>query len=244
MSDSRLVTWLYPNAPFIDNDLLELSSETKDASDFGKYPRIINFSRASVTIRRDDGTEFIEQNSPCPHMLYNLMFKGKWQDAIRLCRVVESSQLWAALAGLALEFHELETAEVAFSSLTKVDKLQYIQYIRSITNEERRNAEMLLYRRCPDEAVSILLQADPPLIYRAIKVHINSFYWEKALDLAIKRDAYIDVVLWYRRKFLEKFHLAESDERFKKLFEKYGALDEDRIKKVKEEAKSAESPSH
>lgn len=57
---------------------------------------------------------------------------------------------------------------------TKVDKLEFVQHVLRISSDEGRNAEMALYRRCPDEAEAILLQASPPLIYRAIKLNVSS----------------------------------------------------------------------
>lgn len=55
----------------------------------------------------------------------------------------------------------------------QVDKLEFVQHVLQVSSEEGRNAELALYRRCPDEAESILLQASPPLIYRAIKLNVS-----------------------------------------------------------------------
>ena len=54
----------------------------------------------------------------------------------------------------------------------QVDKLEFVQHVLQVSSEEGRNAELALYRRCPDEAEAILLQASPPLIYRAIKLNV------------------------------------------------------------------------
>jgi intraflagellar transport protein 80 len=54
-----------------------------------------------------------------------------------------------------------------------VAKVEYLQYIKSIPSDEGRNAELAVFRRCPDEAEKILLQAKPPLVYRAIKLNIR-----------------------------------------------------------------------
>lgn len=55
----------------------------------------------------------------------------------------------------------------------KVDKLEFIQHVLRVSSEEGRNAELALYRKCPDEAEAILLQASPPLVYRAIKLNVS-----------------------------------------------------------------------
>lgn len=82
----------------------------------------------------------------------------------------------------------------------KVTKVEYIQYLKKVPSEEGKQAELALFRRLPDEAVSyilycilitiiinfviyyyyqerILLQATPPLVYRAIKMNIDIFKW-------------------------------------------------------------------
>ena len=46
----------------------------------------------------------------------------------------------------------------------QVDKLEFVSHIKAIPSEEGRSAELALYRRCPDEAEAILLQAKPPLL--------------------------------------------------------------------------------
>lgn len=57
----------------------------------------------------------------------------------------------------------------------QVDKLEFVQHVLQVSSEEGRNAELALYRRCSDEAESILLQASPPLIYRAIKLNVSKW---------------------------------------------------------------------
>jgi len=113
--------------------------------------------------------------------------------------------------------------------------------LKIASNTQRRNAEMFLYRKCPDEAISILLNAKPPLIYSAIKVYIRLFKWKQALDLALKKNAYIEIVLWYRHEYLIDFQKVEKDDLFLALNKKYGTLSENEIKKKKEVAVAYES---
>lgn len=42
IADARLVTWYYPNAVFVDKDLLGLASTSRDAAEFGKVRPIIS----------------------------------------------------------------------------------------------------------------------------------------------------------------------------------------------------------
>lgn len=96
--------------------------------------------------------------------------------------------------------------------------MEYIQYIKAIPSEEGRQAELALYRRQPDEAERILLQASPPLAYRAIKLNLNLFRWQRALDLAVKHKVHIDTVLAYRQKYLQSFEREETNQKFLQYF--------------------------
>jgi len=79
--------------------------------------------------------------------------------------------------------------------------------IYDIMNEQqRKNAELSLYKRKPKEAISMLLQATPPLIYDAIKTCIRLFHWEQALNIAKRTGdgGLLDLVLWYRAQYLQR----------------------------------------
>lgn len=97
-------------------------------------------------------------------------------------------------------------------------KVEYVQYIKSIPSEEGRQAELAVFRRQPAEAERILLQASPPLVYRAIKLNINLYNWVRALDLAVKHNVHIDTVLAYRQKYLQDFERDETNQKFQHYF--------------------------
>ena len=97
-------------------------------------------------------------------------------------------------------------------------QVEYIQSIKAIPSEEGKQAELALFRRHPDEAERILLQASPPLAYRAIKLNINLFRWARALDLALKHKVHIDTVLAYRQKYLQSFQREEVNQKFLQYF--------------------------
>merc|ERR1712072_1063962 len=123
--------------------------------------------------------------------------------------------LWACLAAMAINGQELGTAEVAFAAIDEVDKLQYILYIKDIPSPEGRAAELALFRRRPEEAEQILLQAG--LYYRAIKVNIRLFNWERALELANRYSVHVDTVCAYRQKYLQAFGKQETSPQFLEL---------------------------
>jgi intraflagellar transport protein 80 len=65
-----------------------------------------------------------------------------------------------------------------------VHKVQYINQIKNITSNEARAAELALLRKQPHEADSILLGAN--LFYRAIRMHIDLFNWERYLVIYLR----------------------------------------------------------
>ena len=73
---------------------------------------------------------------------------------------------------------------------------------------------MALFKRLPAEAERILLQASPPLVYRAIKLNIELYKWGRALDIATKYKTHVDTVLAYRERYLKQFKRNESDTKY------------------------------
>lgn len=74
-----------------------------------------------MTIRRADGAIVVVGDvSPYPATLYDLIYRKKWEEAIKLCRFAKDQPLWACLAGLAISGNDLNTAEVAYAALEEV----------------------------------------------------------------------------------------------------------------------------
>jgi len=242
IADGKVTTWFYPSAAYVDGDLLRLATEHKDGGEFGKLPEITSFYGTRAQVRRADGAVTQTAVSPTPAMLCEFVGGGKWEEAVRLCRFVKSDALWAALAAMALQGRHLETAEIALAALKEVDKLHYVLFVQSIPSEEGRQAELALWRRSPDEAEQILLQAQPPLTYRAVKMNIRLFRWERALELAMESRTHVDTVLGYRQKHLDAFKKRETLAVFKEqLAELGGKIDWDEIAAKKAAEKAAEA---
>ncbi|KAJ3118897.1 Intraflagellar transport protein 80 [Phlyctochytrium bullatum] len=117
-------------------------------------------------------------------------------------------ELWACLAAMAVAGQDLNTAELAYAAIDEVQKVQYICYIRDIPTAEGRSAELALLRKQPREAEAILISAS--LIYRAIRMWINLFNWDRALELAIKYKTHVDTVLYFRDKYLRNMGRKET----------------------------------
>lgn len=115
MADGNMVVWYYPNAAFVDPDLLRYGLPrqprtcnfrlpftlhgstariTKRAAEFGKLPLITHFFGTRLVIRRADGSLLTAAVSPFPAVLYTCADGARWDDAVRLCRFVKVS--WCA----------------------------------------------------------------------------------------------------------------------------------------------------
>jgi hypothetical protein len=44
ISDSRLVTWFYPNANEVDKEIMSMTKAVKESSDIGRMAQLISFS--------------------------------------------------------------------------------------------------------------------------------------------------------------------------------------------------------
>lgn len=141
LADSKLVVCYYPNAPFIDIDLLEKTKETQDASKYENISEIISFCGAQLTVRKqqDNCILYTNLNQDVSHLFQNAMVK-KWRESLRLCRLLENSFLWSTVACLALQYEELETLELALSAMKLVDKMEKIRGIRLMKDGEVINS--------------------------------------------------------------------------------------------------------
>ncbi|KAJ3125808.1 Intraflagellar transport protein 80 [Nowakowskiella sp. JEL0407] len=201
MADARFVIWCYPNVLFVDEDVFPLTKFERDGGVFGKGASIVQFFGTRCTLRKADGTIVNASNfSPFPGLLQECVRKKQWEEAIRLCRFAKMKELWACLAAMAIHGQDLNTAEVAYASIDEIQKVQYICYIRDIPSAERRAAEMALLRKQPKEAEGILLSAN--LVYRAIRMWVGLFEWDRALEIAVKYKTHVDTVLYLREKYL------------------------------------------
>lgn len=59
-----------------------------------------------------------------------------------------------------------------------MDKVQYLSYVRELPTPEKRNAELALFFRQPQQAEATYLQAG--LIFRAIQLNMSLFLWERS----------------------------------------------------------------
>jgi len=212
MTDGKILVWYYPNAVYVDKDLLPRTLFEKETSDFGKAPQLVDFLGSHLILRRSEGSLVSTSISPYPSCLHGFVMASKWDDAVRLCRFVKEENVWACLAAMATYAKDLNTAEVAYAAIKETDKVQFIINIKDIPVKEARNAEMALLCGNHQDAEAILLQA--ALTFRAIMLNVQLYNWDRALELAVKHKTHVDTVLGYRQKFLSRFDKAEVNKRF------------------------------
>ena len=238
LADGRLNVWHSPGVPFIDKDLLPLTLTSVDANEYGRNAQIVAFTGNRISIRKVDGSLLFATISTDILILYEFARQAKWDECLRLCRNQKSDIVWSTLASLALAKKNLDAVEICLAELNEVAKVEYIQFIKSVPSEEGRQAELSLFRRQPEDAERILLQASPPLIYRAVKMNIKLYRWNRALEIAEKNRSYIDTVLAYRRKYLDQFGIEERDPKFLQYANQetdWDAVDNEEVRELEEE---------
>jgi len=228
VADGSLVVWFYPEVVYMDRELLPSTLEKQSASDWGKAAEIVEFRGTRVQVRRSDGATVCAWVSPYPSILERFCSNAEWEPALRLCRYVKSNELWACLAAMAIAGKELHTAEVAYAAIEQVDKLLYMCHIKELPTIEARESELLLFRRRMPEAIQVLVQAG--WIYRAIKMCVRLYQWEKAFDLARQHQQHVDTVLLYRHKFLVAHGAEETLPKLATAAEQMGQLNEEQIR--------------
>jgi len=123
LSDGKLKTWFYPNAVYVDRDLMNKAMALKDANDVGKMGQITLFNGNLVNVRRLDGSLATLAISPYPKMLYEHVERADFEKAIRMCRFVKDQTLWACLAAVSIYCRELNTCEIALAAIDEADKV-------------------------------------------------------------------------------------------------------------------------
>ena len=234
-----MLVWFYPEVVYMDRELLPLTL-SKQLGDWGKTAEIVEFRDTRTQVRRSDGSIVCAVVSPYPSILERFCSALEWEPALRLCRYVKSTELWACLAAMAIAGKELHTAEVAYAAIEQVDKLLYMCHNKELPTIEAREAELLLFRRRLPEAVNVLVQGG--WIYRAIKMYVRLFQWEKAYELARQHQQHLDTVLLLRQRFLQQQRIEETLPKLATAAQQLGALNEEAIQaKIQaEEAREAE----
>ena len=217
IADEKFYAWVYPNAVYLEKEILDGCRYEKDASNIGKNCQILNFTGSFCNILKSDGSLCSKTITPYAGLLLNLLsYQDGIERGLKLCRYVKDKVLWTAFSAICINYREIQIAETAVASIDEVDKVNFIEKILKLKeqnyNENLISAYVLLLSNRIDEAENILIQGK--LIYRAIKININLFRWDRALNLALNFKTHIDTVLAYRQKYLESVGLEEVNSKF------------------------------
>lgn len=240
IADEKFYSWVYPNAVYLEKEILDGSRYERDANDVGRNCQILNFTGSFCNILKSDGSLCSKTITPYAGLLLNLLqFQDGIEKGLKLCRYVKDKILWTAFSAICINYREIQIAETAVASIDEVDKVNFIEKILKLKeqnfNENLISAYVLLLSNRLDEAETILLQGK--LIYRAIKININLFRWDKALNLALTHKTHVDTVLAYRKKYLDSVKLEEVNSKFLEL-SRENTIDWDKIKaKIAEDKK-------
>ncbi len=217
ISEGKWICWYFPLSVFFDAEINSLARSVYDQKSLGQHSRIAHFSGSSCQIRKQDGS-IIHMSGITPFIeaIHGSYEKRDWEQAIRLCRYAKRKDIWACLAGMAIQCEDLNTAEVAYAALEKMARVLNINYIKEISQGDWQKAELSLFKGQYQEAEQLFLNKN--MVYRAIFMWIEMFEWGRALDLANRYRQYIDVVCFYRQRYLKMSGKSkEMDKRFLEL---------------------------
>lgn len=102
LADGKMLTWYYPNAIYVDKDLMDKARSIKDATDVGKLPQIIHFTGSMVSVRQLDGALAVLSVPPFAKIMYEHIDNADFDRSIKLCRFVNDKPLWACLAAMSI----------------------------------------------------------------------------------------------------------------------------------------------
>ncbi|XP_076654233.1 intraflagellar transport protein Oseg5 isoform X1 [Halictus rubicundus] len=213
MLDAMLSVWLCPNCVhYSDRKIIRKTRIDKPSSEFGRQPSISSVYNGMVMVRRGDGALVASSFYTFFISLHQHILHKRWKEALSLCRIAQNEILWTCVAIMATDNKELSAAEEAYAAISRYDKVDYIQYIKSFSNKTQRLAEMALLSGDLLTAEGILLQNG--LIAEAIRINIEVYNWNRALELAIRHKKQQEEVLNARKKYLEVINKEETNQSF------------------------------
>ena len=106
--------------------------------------------------------------------------------------------------------------------------------LRDHPNDIVKNASLALMFHRFNEAEQIYVQNK--YYYRAVRMHIDGYRWERALKLARDFKVHLDLVVAFRKKYLERIGKEEDNRELQKAAQEVGEVDWSTIEaKINEE---------
>ncbi|KAK0404495.1 hypothetical protein QR680_017478 [Steinernema hermaphroditum] len=213
LQDTSVLVWTFPSVVFADKQLLQRTTITVDGGgNVSKSPQITNFHGNHVLVRRADGALVDLLVAPFFGGLVEFVAESKWDKAIKLCRLAKDDALWALLAGCAAAEKNFYAAEIAYAAISEAEKVVFLNELRRETNPQMKSAQMVAFSgKVLDFEGALTRSGD---IFRAVMTAVAMFQWDRALDLALRERAFLDIVIGYRQRYLKEMGLCETDKRF------------------------------
>ncbi|XP_022704825.1 intraflagellar transport protein 80 homolog isoform X3 [Varroa jacobsoni] len=228
--ESQLLLWECPWAFNVAPKLLDSCRHTFPQADIGLAGVFGYFIGTLLSVRATNGAMHAQAISPYSEKIEKAVDSGQWDAALKLARFSDTNEVWCTLACIALLGRQLKVSRDAFTALGQVDRAEYIDKVREQGGQMEGLLVQLLITggRSRQQVESQMIQIGKLL--DAIMLNVYAHQWDRALSLAIKHNVHIDVVLAYRKKFLERFNKAEDEPIFIETSKKYKADDVDYIK--------------
>jgi intraflagellar transport protein 80 len=214
LHDSCYSIWYCPGEACSDPSLIALTTLSYDTTEFGKNITLVNFDGLLITFCAS-GANFTVSSKIYCILIHKLVAENQWPKALKICRMAQSTLLWACLAALATKRNQHEISEEAFSSALQIDKVDYMHFVKDLNENEQMAENAIMNGTRIEEAETILLHNKK--ISEAIQFCIRLHRWNRALDIAEKNSTDLNVVLRERKKYLTALQKAESDPDFIKI---------------------------
>ena len=108
IADEKFYAWVYPNAVYLEKEILDGCRYEKDASKIGKNSQILNFTGSICNILKNDGSLGSKTITPYAGLLLNLLsYQDGIERGLKLCRYVKDKVLWTAFSAICINYREI-----------------------------------------------------------------------------------------------------------------------------------------
>lgn len=150
--NTKLNIFLYPQAAFLDNDLLRLSTVVKEYDSIAsqtehRYLDVISFQRDQIKLANERGSSITNVLSPFHILLHGYVNENKFDNALKLCRLnpkdlngsylseqrsSSALSLSAAFTAMALNKRNLDMAEIGYAAVEIFERVMYIKNVKKV----------------------------------------------------------------------------------------------------------------
>jgi intraflagellar transport protein 80 len=214
LHDSCYSIWYCPGEACTDPSLIALTTLSFDTTEFGKNISLVNFDGLTITFCASGSNFTVTAKIYCI-LIHKLVKENQWEKALKICRMGQSTLLWACLAALSSKRNQLEISEEAYSSALQIDKVDYMNFVKDLNENEQMAENAIMNGARIEEAETILLHNRK--ITEAIQFCMRLHRWSRALEIADKNSTDVKLVLKERIKYLEALQKTETDNEFIKM---------------------------